>query len=154
MGLRNMLFNSFDFLLFFPIVALVYYLIPHKVRHVWLLVASYYFYMCWNASYALLIFFSTAITYGCGLLLERMEIKWRKVVIFLCIAINIGILVYFKYFNFFIESLNTAFRSFNLQFEIATPDILLPVGISFYTFQALGYILDVYRGRFRQSIIF
>lgn len=141
-----MLFNSFDFLIFFPIVALGYYLIPHKIRHVWLLVASYYFYMCWNASYALLILFSTAITYGCGLLLGKVEIRWKKIIIFLCIAINIGILVYYKYANFMIDSLNTVFGGLNLQFEIAAFDVLLPVGISFYTFQALGYILDVYRG--------
>lgn len=141
-----MVFNSLDFLIFFPIVALIYYLVPHKARHVWLLVASYYFYMCWNASYALLILFSTVITYASGLLLERGGRKWKKTVVFLCIAINLGVLGYFKYFNFFIESLNALMTQLHFEFTIASLDILLPVGISFYTFQALGYILDVYRG--------
>ncbi len=141
-----MVFNSFDFLIFFPIVALIYYVIPHRVRHVWLLAASYYFYMCWNASYALLILFSTAITYGSGLLLEKCGRKWKKTVVFLCLAINLAVLAYFKYFNFFAENLNEIFAYLNVQFSIAKFDILLPVGISFYTFQALGYILDVYRG--------
>ncbi len=141
-----MVFNSLDFLIFFPIVALIYYLVPHKVRHIWLLAASYYFYMCWNASYALLILFSTLITYGSGLLLEKGRRKWKKTVVFLCVAINLGILAYFKYFNFLIESLNSVMEGWHVEFSIAKIDILLPVGISFYTFQALGYILDVYRG--------
>lgn len=141
-----MLFNSFDFLVFFPIVALGYFVIPHKIRHVWLLVASYYFYMCWNASYAILILFSTVITYGCGLVLEKAEQKWKKPVIALCIAVNIGILVFFKYLDFLTYSLAAMLRTVNIEPVIPTFDILLPVGISFYTFQALGYILDVYRG--------
>ncbi len=141
-----MLFNSFDFLIFFPIVAIIYYLIPHKVRYVWLLVASYYFYMCWNASYALLILFSTFITYISGLCVEKVAARWKKPVIFSCVAVNIAILAYFKYFNFFIDSLNTILESTNIQFRASNFDIILPVGISFYTFQALGYIIDVYRG--------
>lgn len=144
-----MVFNSFDFLIFFPIVVLIYYLIPHKVRYIWLLISSYYFYMCWNASYALLILFSTVITYLGGLVTERISQKWKKPVVFLCIATNLGVLGYFKYFNFFINSLNDVFGQWNIQWEIAQVDVLLPVGISFYTFQALGYILDVYRGAVR-----
>lgn len=142
-----MVFNSFDFLCFFPIVVLIYYLVPHRVRHVWLLVASYYFYMCWNASYALLILFSTVITYICGLVLGKVGHKWKRTVVFLCVAVNLGVLGYFKYYNFFIDSLNSLFGQWNIQLDISKVDILLPVGISFYTFQALGYILDVYRGR-------
>lgn len=81
-----MLFNSYNFLIFFPIVVLIYFLIPHKIRYIWLLIASYYFYMCWNAKYALILLFSTVITYASGLLITRAnkiiddknKVKWKK----------------------------------------------------------------------------
>lgn len=142
-----MLFNSFEFLIFFPIVALVYYLIPQKGRHIWLLVASYYFYMCWNAAFALLILTSTVLTYICGLALGRLENRRKKIITASCVIINLGILIYFKYSGFILNTLVNLINSLNIQIRTPKFDILLPVGISFYTFQALGYLIDVYRGK-------
>ena len=147
-----MQFNSFDYLLFFPIVLCVYFFIPRKLREIWLLLASYYFYMSWNVKYVVLIGFSTVVTYLGGLFIERISKseaenapKKAKLVLILTIVVNLAILALFKYANFAINSINKVAslvggRSFDFAF-----DFLLPVGISFYTFQALGYIIDVYR---------
>jgi len=138
-----MLFNSLDFLIFFPIVLLVYYVIPNKIKNLWLLVASYYFYMCWNAKYAILILASTFITYVSGLAIERW--KYKKIVVALSFISNLSILFFFKYTNFVIELINGLSNSLHIMFNVPSVDILLPVGISFYTFQALSYTMDVYR---------
>ena len=145
----GVLFNSLEFLLFFSLVSLVYFLIPHKVRYLWLLAASYFFYMQWNAAYALLMLLSTVITYLSGYFIEKCDAKSKEGLKKLCVAIsfisNIAILFFFKYFDFMLHNLNVA-----LGWVGASPlhpnfDVLLPVGISFYTFQALGYTMDVYR---------
>lgn len=138
-----MLFNSFDFLIFFPAVVLVYFLIPQKGRSLWLLVASYYFYMCWNPKYALLLLFSTAVTFLGGLAIERFWAK--KTFLTLTVVTNLTVLFVFKYFDFAVDNLNLVLNRFHIQAVVPSFDILLPVGISFYTFQALGYTIDVYR---------
>ena len=106
-----MLFNSIDFLIFFPIVLLVYYIIPKKISYLWLLVASYYFYMCWNAQYALLILFSTVATYAGGMLIawagnkswdDKKKTRTKKIFVALTLILNLAVLFYFKYANFFI----------------------------------------------------
>lgn len=94
-----MIFNSIDFLIFFPIVILVYFCVPQKLKKIWLLVASYYFYMCWNVKYILLLLFSTIVTYVTGLLLEKPKIN-RKLVVGGSFSINLLILAIFKYYNF------------------------------------------------------
>lgn len=145
-----MLFNSISFIAFFPIVVLFYFLIPKKVRYLWLLATSYFFYMCWNAKYALLLLNSTAITYLSGLLIDRCDRggqpeNRKKFYVALSFSINLSILFMFKYFDFTIENINFILRKWNLR-VIASPfDLLLPVGISFYIFQALSYTMDVYR---------
>ena len=153
-----MLFNSIQFLLFFPAVLIVYFLLPKKIKHFWLLIASYYFYMCWNARYAALIFISTLITYAGGILLEKAGAsdigeaavaRRKKCVVALSLISNLGILFFFKYFNFFLSSVAQCFGAAHIELNVPQFDILLPVGISFYTFQALGYTLDVYRGEIR-----
>lgn len=143
-----MLFNSYNFLIFFPIVVLIYYMIPVKIRWCWLLAASYYFYMGWNAKYALLLLASTAITYISGLLIKRFEQKivLRKWVVALSFLSNLCILFFFKYFDFAVENLNRILSKLNLELVNPSFDVLLPVGISFYIFQALSYTMDVYRG--------
>ncbi len=145
-----MQFNSVDFMMFFPVVIAVYFIIPKKVRMIWLLGASYYFYMSWNAIYALLIGGSTVITYVSGLLFsayKKGNIKRKKrVTMIACIVVNLGILAVFKYANFAIESVNTLLGVLKLSVIDHRLNFLLPVGISFYTFQALGYMIDVYRG--------
>lgn len=142
-----MLFNSLDFFIFFPIVVLVYFIVPRKIRYIWLLVASYYFYMCWNAEYALLIGVSTLITYISGLFLCRLKKPWlRKLVVAVSFISNLGILVFYKYFDFLLENVNAILSKMDGQLVSNPFDIILPVGISFYTFQALSYTMDVYRG--------
>ncbi|MEY8326752.1 MBOAT family O-acyltransferase [Lachnospiraceae bacterium 54-11] len=149
-----MLFNSIEFLIFFPIVVFIYFIIPQKIKYLWLLTASYYFYMCWNAKYALLILFSTIITYISGLLLEKIKNEaweekkrrtFKKTVVSLSFVLNLAILFYFKYINFALNIVTQVFAHMNIQLSAPQFDIILPVGISFYTFQALSYTMDVYR---------
>lgn len=147
-----MLFNSFEFLLFFPIVCLIYFLLGrNKYRNPFLLLASYYFYMNWKPVYAILILTSTILTYVCGLLVEKYSDDCRKKKTFLVISLllNFGILFIFKYLNFINESVFALLSSVGLRWEVPNLNILLPVGISFYTFQAVGYSIDVYRGTIR-----
>ncbi len=134
-----MLFNSIDFLIFFPIVVILYVIIPARFRQLWLLVCSYFFYMCWNPRYIVLILFSTVITYLAGILIDKTGHK--KIVLVACIILNLAILFVFKYLNFALSTVGTVFR-----FNAPVYDIILPVGISFYIFQALGYVIDCYRG--------
>ena len=142
-----MLFNSVSFFVFFPVVLAVYYLVPRSLKQVWLLAASYYFYMSWNAKYAVLILVSTIATYVSGLLLGRKGNTGRrkKIIVAGCFLINLGILFVFKYFNFAVTVLAGALEKVHLQIALPQIDVLLPVGISFYTFQALSYTMDVYR---------
>lgn len=145
----GMLFNSFEFLLFFPAVCLIYFLLgKNKLRNPFLLIASYYFYMNWKPIYAVLILTSTILTYACGLLVEKHAGDKRKQKSFLVISLilNFGILFIFKYFNFINESVFAVLSSMGLRWTVPNLNVLLPVGISFYTFQAVGYSIDVYRG--------
>lgn len=141
-----MLFNSFQFLVFFPLVAITYFIIPSKFRVVFLLLASYYFYMNWKPVYAVLIFISTIITWLCGILIQKEEKNNRKKsYLAFSLLINFGILFFFKYFNFVNDTIYGLLEALSLRWEVPNFDILLPVGISFYTFQAVGYTIDVYR---------
>ena len=149
---RTMLFNSFGFLAFFPVVCLVYFrLRNNRWRIPFLLLASYYFYMSWKPVYALLILTSTVLTYGCGLLVERYAGNRRRQKGFLVasLVINFGILFLYKYYNFLGENITALLDTCGLAWQVPRLDVLLPVGISFYTFQAVGYSIDVYRGTIR-----
>lgn len=140
-----MLYTSFKFLLFFPIVCLFYFLFKkEKTRKIWLLISSYFFYICWNAYYSLLLLFSTIVTYLSGKYISKYP-KKKKIFLIISLVINIGILFFFKYANFFIDNLNNILNIFKIS-NFNHLDILLPVGISFYTFQALSYTMDIYRG--------
>ena len=142
-----MLFNSFAFAVFLPIVFILYWLLPHKVRWILMLVASYYFYMSWNAKYVFLILFTTIISYVAAILLEKTErIRSKKWILFGTAVVCLGALFFFKYFNFVIESVTAVFRLFSIQMNPVVLNLLLPVGISFYTFQTLSYVIDVYKG--------
>lgn len=149
-----MLFNSLDFLIFFPIVTLIYFVIPHKIRYIWLLVCSYYFYMCWNAAYALLLFVSTFITWLSGLAIGNIVKNGKddanrqqsKGIVAISFILNLTILAFFKYAGFAVNSVNQLFQAVGIRFMVPKVDVLLPVGISFYIFQALSYTVDVYRG--------
>ena len=139
-----MQFNSLNFMAFFPAVIAVYFVIPRKCRSFWLLLASYYFYMSWNPKYALLIGFSTAVTYLCGIGIETFR-KNGKGILAAGVLVNLLILGVFKYGNFTLQTLDALLRMLHLGDVQRRLDLLLPVGISFYTFQALGYVIDVYR---------
>ena len=145
-----MLFNTLTFLLFFPIVCILYFLIPTsqvRARNVFLLVTSYYFYMNWEPAYALLLLTSTVITYFAALGTEKFEEKSKKRFCLLAsLVLNLGILFLFKYYNFIASNIETALQSTGLGMDVPRFGLLLPVGISFYTFKALGYSIDVYRG--------
>ncbi len=141
-----MLFNSLKFLIFFPIVTLVYFLIPQRVKYLWLLCASYYFYMCWNPEYAILIAVSTVITWLSGIFIEKGKTPLsRKLTVAASFTINLAILFYFKYFYFTMDNINAIRAALHLSALTPKFDVILPVGISFYTFQALSYTVDVYR---------
>ena len=142
-----MLFNSLQFLIFFPVVVSVYFFLPHKHRWLWLLLASCYFYMCWKPIYILLIFISSGIDYWVALRIEKTSQKARcRKYLMISLLSNLGILFVFKYFNFFNSSLAKLFGYFRADYPIPAAHLVLPVGISFYTFQALSYTIDVYRG--------
>ncbi len=139
-------FNSLQYLLFLPITLILYFILPTKVKNPVLLVASFYFYMCWEPVYALLMLFSIACTYLCSILVAKEALGKKKLWLVLCLAINLGILFVFKYFNFFGTTITQALNALGFNATAPTINVLLPVGISFYTFQALGYTIDVYRG--------
>lgn len=141
-----MLFNSLDFFLFFPLVCIIYYLIPWlKVRNGFLLIASYYFYMNWKPVYAILLLSSTTITFVTTLGIAKYG-KWKKPFLTGNILLNIGILFFFKYYEFAAYSITGFMHMLHIDLPMPHFSFLLPVGISFYTFQALGYSIDVYRG--------
>lgn len=145
-----MLFNSIDFMIFFPVVTMIYFVIPRKIRYLWLLAASYYFYMSWNPKYAVLMLLSTVITYASGLLIEKSNgSKKKKLWLAGSLIGNLGILCVFKYANFLLTNIFSMMSFLGIRVIDRKLDLLLPVGISFYTFQALSYTIDVYRGNVR-----
>jgi D-alanyl-lipoteichoic acid acyltransferase DltB (MBOAT superfamily) len=144
-----MLFNSFEFALFLPLVFAIYWMIPgerKRLRNGMLLVASYVFYGWWDERFLLLIVFSTLLDFSIGKRLGAVEApRTRKYLLYLSLAGNLGVLGFFKYYNFFIDNFITAFSWFGLEPDLNVLTIVLPVGISFYTFQTLSYTIDVYR---------
>ena len=142
-----MLFNSWQFGIFFPLVFLLYWGLPHRYRIGLLLIASYYFYMSWNVKYVALILFTTIVSYIAALLIAKTEsLKAKKTVLILSLLACLGVLFVFKYFNFFTGAIVDFLNMFTIKLHPMTLKLLLPVGISFYTFQTLGYVIDVYRG--------
>lgn len=138
-----MLFNSFEFLVFFPIVTIAYFLLPHKFRWLHLLIASCIFYMYFVPVYILILFATIIIDYVAGILIEKAEGGRRKTFLIMSLLANIGVLAVFKYYNFFIDNINHVTGS-GLPFL----KIILPIGLSFHTFQAMSYTIEVYRKNF------
>lgn len=143
-----MLFTSFAFLLFFPTVCGLYYLIPHCYRWVFLLLTSYYFYINWQPVYALLLVATTGITYVCaqGIGRESVSMKVKKLLLALGSVIPLAFLLVFKYYDFLNGAVFAALDNVGLRWPLPELRLLLPIGISFYTFMAVGYLVDVYRG--------
>lgn len=140
-----MLFNSLAFAIFLPIVFLMYWALPSKYRGALLLIASYYFYMSWNVKYVVLILFTTIVSYGCAIWMEAKPER-KKICIYTALISCLGVLFVFKYFNFFMSSLQRLANKVAIPMHSVTLQLMLPVGISFYTFQTLSYVIDVYRG--------
>lgn len=153
-GFPSLSFVSVSFLVFFPVVTVVYFSLPQRWRWLWLLCASYFFYMSWNPEYCLLLLATTASTYGLGLLIGRAgripdaarSVRIRKLWVAAGFVFNLGILAVLKYLDFLNEIYAAVLTSAGIQTAPAESGLLLPVGISFYTFQALSYLVDVYRG--------
>ena len=144
-----MLFNSLDFAIFLPIVFLLYWFVSQKnlrLQNALIVLASYVFYGWWDWRFLSLIIFSTVVDYLIGqrLRTEDKQSK-RKVLLWTSIIVNLGFLGFFKYYNFFLENFVDAFSLFGMQINANSLNIILPVGISFYTFQTLSYTIDVYK---------
>lgn len=143
-----MLFNSIEFLFYLPIVFLLYWLLSNKLKsqNAFIVIASYIFYGWWEWKFLVLIFITTLFSYLSGIGIKKLP-KYRKSVLWGNVLLNLGILCLFKYFNFFSENLQVLFNSFGIHLDWVTLNLILPVGISFYTFQALSYSIDVYRDK-------
>ena len=143
-------FNSLAFLIYLPVVVGVYWLIPFRARKYWLLAASYFFYMYWNPTFIFLLLFSTAVDYFCSLGMDRFRENAgvRKVLLLTSICMNLGLLFFYKYFDFFAGNVNSLCAALSIPYRVPELGLILPVGISFYTFQTMSYTIDVYRGDF------
>jgi alginate O-acetyltransferase complex protein AlgI len=141
-----MLFNSIQFLIFFPIVTILYFVLPHRFRWFLLLLASCYFYMVFRPIYILILGFTIVIDYYAGIFIEKSVGKQRKLYLVMSLVANIGVLAIFKYYNFLNLNLTWLLEGFDLKNPIPFLDILLPIGLSFHTFQAMSYTIEVYRG--------
>lgn len=145
-----MLFNSLSFAIFFPVIFCIYWLLNKKlkIQNIALLLASYYFYACWDWRFLFLLMFSTLLDYYTGIKMED-DIKRKKIWFWLSVIINLGFLGVFKYYNFFINSFAEILAVMGFKVHYATLSIILPVGISFYTFHGLSYVIDIYKCRIK-----
>lgn len=142
-----MLFNSIDFVFFFPVVTLIYFLLPHRFRWLHLLAASCIFYMYFVPVYILVLFLTIGIDYAAGILIENtQDHRHRKWWLVMSIVTNLGLLCIFKYYNFFIDNVDWVLHAAGINIHIPFLNVLLPLGLSFHTFQAMGYTIEVYRG--------
>lgn len=148
-----MLFNSIDFVIFLPIVFILYWFVTSKnlkLQNGLILIASYFFYACWDWRFLFLLFFSTLLDYFSGLKMQNANNqKGKRFWFWLSVIINLGFLGVFKYYNFFAESFSDALSQFGFQVNPWILKVILPVGISFYTFHGLSYVIDIYKDRIK-----
>ena len=145
-----MLFNSVEYLFFLPFVFIVYWLLQRqlKAQNIFVLAVSYFFYGLWDYRFLSLIIISSLLDFLIGLNLSKTKVPAKRKVLLGCsLFVNLGFLFFFKYFNFFVDSFATLLGNFNIPVHLPTLSIILPVGISFYTFQTLSYTIDIYRGK-------
>ncbi len=142
-----MMFNSWEFVCFIIPVLMLYYILSLRAQNIMLLLASYFFYGCWDWRFLILLWISTVVDYSVGRAMQKNAgaLPIRRVLLLASLITNLGILGFFKYYNFFVESGTTMLESIGIPVSPATLQIILPVGISFYTFQTLAYTIDVYR---------
>lgn len=141
-----MLFNSISFLIFFPIVTLGYFLLPDRARWAWLLTASCVFYMAYVPKFILILFFLIGVDYIAGIVIENAQGPRRKASLVVSLIANLGILFFFKYFNFFTDNLAAVSRLLDWNLDVPVLAIVLPIGLSFHTFQSMSYTIEVYFG--------
>ncbi len=141
-----MLFNSIEFLLFFPIVTILYFILPQRFRWFHLLAASCIFYMYFIPVYILILLLTIVVDYIAGIMIENSSGKRRKSFLTLSIIANVGVLCFFKYYNFFTENINELLHFSKVNTTLPLLNIILPIGLSFHTFQAMSYTIEVYRG--------
>jgi alginate O-acetyltransferase complex protein AlgI len=148
-----MLFNSLNFALFLPIVVSIYWFLAkknHKFQNVLLLISSYFFYACWDWRFLFLLIFSTALDYFAGIKMSQVQTKRRRQFWFwLSILVNLGLLGVFKYYNFFASTFASGISHLGFQVNPWTLKVILPIGISFYTFHGLSYVIDIYKDRIK-----
>ena len=149
-----MVFNSLQFFIFFPVVTILYFLIPHRLRAYLLLTASVVFYMAFIPKYVLILAFTIVIDYFAGILIARSEGPHRKGLLALSIAANVGVLAFFKYFNFLNSNVAAVADALKLHYPVPALAIILPIGLSFHTFQAMSYTIEVYRGNYKAETNF
>jgi alginate O-acetyltransferase complex protein AlgI len=143
-----MLFNSLQFLVFFPVVTFLYFVVPHKYRWLLLFLASCYFYTAYVPQYLLILFFLIIVDYAAGIFIEKSKGVKRKLILTISIISNVGILCFFKYFTYIIDNANTVLQQIGERnFALPHLNILLPIGLSFHTFQAISYTIEVYKGK-------
>jgi alginate O-acetyltransferase complex protein AlgI len=142
-----MLFNSVDFIIFFVVVTTLYFSLPYNKRWILLLLSSCVFYMAFVPIYILILAFTIIVDYFAGIYIEKATGKRRKQFLILSLVANIGVLVVFKYFNFFVDNFNFLLKGFALKESLPHLNILLPIGLSFHTFQAMSYTIEVFRGK-------
>ncbi|MXO33457.1 MBOAT family protein [Apibacter sp. B3889] len=150
-----MFFNSFEYAIFLPIIFIIYWLILNKnlkLQNLFLLISSYFFYSCWDWKFLFLLAFSTILDYISGLKIynSNTQIK-KKIWLIISVSINLGFLGFFKYYNFFIESFADLIQKLGFTAHYSTLNIILPVGISFYTFHGLSYVFDIYNKKIKPS---
>ena len=166
----NMAFNTLTFLLFFVVILILYYIVPLKYRWIFLLLSSYFFYLYASVKFALFIIITTISSYIGAIMIDKTHVEERKIkdmdltaaekkiekekikknrkfILISLLVLNFGILVFLKYFNFFAQNLNVLFDSISLANRVPTFNLILPLGISFYTFQTMSYVIDVYWGK-------
>lgn len=148
-----MLFNSLNFAFFLPVIFILYWLVNKqglRVQNILLLIASYYFYSCWDYRFLFLLVFSTVLDYFTGIKMsEARSIRGKKAWFWLSVVVNLGFLGVFKYYNFFAQSFVDMFAYFGVHMQLSTINVILPVGISFYTFHGLSYVIDIYKDRIK-----
>lgn len=142
---ETMLFNSLHFGLFFVVVTALYYILPHKLRAIMLLLFSCYFYMAFVPKYILILIFAITVDYFAGIYLERLNGEKRRLLLILSILTNVGLLFIFKYFNFFNSNISRLASFLHWNYPINGLSMILPIGLSFHTFQSLSYVIEVYR---------
>lgn len=147
-----MLFNSWQFFVFFPVVSALYFLLPHRFRWILLFAASCFFYAFFIPAYLLLLFFVVTVCYYSGVFIERLSCSANKRAgLTVCLVLILGVLIVFKYFNFFNSNISALARYLGLNYPYGILKLILPIGLSFYVFQGISYVFEVYKGRIKSE---